>query len=96
MKRISFLSLAGVVVFLLIIFMNVNIEEPFSTGAVLDEAWDKFGLESFYVGVTNPVLYIKIDENTSETELRTYLEQNLSQSYLEYYTIDISPFNEQT
>ncbi len=42
MKRISFLSLAGVVVFLLIIFMNVNIEEPFSTGAVLDEAWDKF------------------------------------------------------
>lgn len=96
MKRISFLLLAGIVVFLLIIFLNDIEEEPYSTGSVLEEAWDKFGLESFYVGVTNPVLYIKIDENTSETELRTYLEQNLSQSYLEYYTIDISPFNEQT
>ncbi|MEC1649458.1 hypothetical protein P9D74_00485 [Bacillus vallismortis] len=57
---------------------------------VLESAWDEFGLFSFQIGITNPVITIGMDQTKSEAKLREYLEHNLSiEAKEKYYKIYI-------
>jgi hypothetical protein len=56
---------------------------------VLMSAWNQFGLFSFSVGGTDPVIWIQMDENSSRQEFLAYLEKNISKKDLSHYTIKI-------
>lgn len=71
------------------IYTNIK-EEQYSTSSVLKSAYEKFRLSSVQVGVTDPNIWIVIKDNTSEKEVREYLEKNLSKSDLNHYQIEIS------
>lgn len=60
-----------------------------STEKVLESAWDEFGLFSFEVGETDPVIAIGMDKTKSEEELRRYLNDNLSEETKEKYKVKI-------
>lgn len=56
---------------------------------VLDNAWEKFGLVSYGIGETDPVISIGMDKTKSETKLREYLNDNLSEDVKEKYKIEV-------
>ena len=56
---------------------------------VLDDAWGKFGLFSYGIGETDPVISIGMDKTKSEAKLREYLNENLSDEIKENYKIEI-------
>ena len=62
--------------------------------AVLQTAWDEFGLFSFGIegddmdGVI-PTIWIGMDETKSEQELREYLKENIDKYDLIYYDIEV-------
>ncbi|MCP1161270.1 hypothetical protein [Bacillus infantis] len=57
--------------------------------SVLEDAWDEFGLFSFGIGDTDPVISIGMDKTKSEEELREYLKENIENYDLIYYEIEI-------
>ncbi|MEQ5999975.1 hypothetical protein U2I83_10650 [Bacillus amyloliquefaciens] len=60
-----------------------------STEEVLESAWDEFGLFSFGIGETDPVISIGMDKTKNEEELRRYLNDNLSEEAKEKYKVKI-------
>ena len=89
MKKYIF---ASVIAFLFLGFSaNTNAFESQSNNvkAVLDKAWDDYGLLSYQIGITDPIITIAMDEMKSEKELRKYLNENLSKSDLNKYDIEI-------
>ncbi|MGM7680784.1 hypothetical protein ACSVDA_01390 [Cytobacillus sp. Hm23] len=87
MKKIHAVLL--LVTLVLISILTLKEEQPYNTAFVLKEAWDEFGLFSYMIGDTDPIIWIQMDEEKSDLELRKYLELNLSQADLEHYSIDI-------
>ncbi|HEO2443498.1 hypothetical protein N0B21_20200 [Bacillus velezensis] len=59
------------------------------TVEVLESAWKKFELISYGIGETDPVISIGMDKTKSETKLREYLHENLSDEVKEKYKIEI-------
>ncbi|MBD8071588.1 hypothetical protein [Bacillus sp. PS06] len=57
--------------------------------SVLEDGWDEFGLFSFGIGDTDPVISIGMDETKSEQELRDYLKENIDKYDLIHYDIEI-------
>ncbi|CAM4413761.1 hypothetical protein BAMA_10470 [Bacillus manliponensis] len=62
-------------------------EERIAT--VLEDAWEKYDLSSFQIGVTDPTIWVEIEEIEHKKELITYLEKNISKSDLNHYKIDV-------
>lgn len=62
-------------------------EERIAT--VLEAAWGKYDLSSFQIGVTEPTIWIEIEEIEHKKELITYLEKNISKPDLNHYKIDV-------
>jgi len=60
-----------------------------TTVQVLSNAYDNFGLVSFMIGETEPVISIGLDDTRSEEKLREYLEKSLPPDIKETYEIDI-------
>ncbi|MEC3632844.1 hypothetical protein ABEY01_07830 [Bacillus velezensis] len=60
-----------------------------STEEVLQSAWDEFGLFSYGIGETDPVISIGMVKTKSEEELRRYLNDNLSEEAKEEYKVEI-------
>ncbi|KRT87107.1 MULTISPECIES: hypothetical protein [Bacillus] len=60
-----------------------------TTEEVLDSAWGKFGLVSYMIGETEPIISIGMDKTKSEEKLQEYLDQNLPPEAKEKYDIEI-------
>ncbi|MGG4266118.1 hypothetical protein [Peribacillus simplex] len=87
MKKIfSFLAILAVV----FTFSNLTNAEPESdVTSVIDSAWDQFGLFSSQIDETDSTIWIEMDKSKSEQELRKYLKENLPQTDLNKYKIEI-------
>ena len=62
--------------------------------AVLQTAWDEFGLFSFGIEGDDmeaviPTIWIGMDETKNEQELRKYLKDNIDKYDLIYYNIEV-------
>ncbi|MFD2444049.1 hypothetical protein ACFSO7_08625 [Bacillus sp. CGMCC 1.16607] len=96
-KFISGLMVGVVAVLVVNVFLNkddVTVSNSKEARAdriasVLRNAWDEFGLFSFNIGDTDPLIWIGMDETKSEQELRDYLEENIDTYDLIYYNIEI-------
>jgi hypothetical protein len=96
-KSISVLIIAVVTLLIFDVYINKDEVTTNNDGevradriaSVLDDAWDEYGLFSFGIGDTDPVISIGMDETKNEQELREYLEENISKSDLSHYTIEI-------
>ncbi|AEB24406.1 MULTISPECIES: hypothetical protein [Bacillus] len=86
-------KLIGVLVIVCSVIMYSIVSHPLknqrSTEEVLESAWDEFGLFSFGIGETDPVISIGMDKTKSEEELRRYLNDNLSDEDKEKYEVKI-------
>ncbi|KXZ13443.1 hypothetical protein P4T89_05885 [Bacillus nakamurai] len=86
-------KLIGGLIIVCSVLMYSVVIHPFknqkSTEEVLESAWDEFGLFSFGVGETDPVISIGMDKTKSEEELRRYLNDNLSEETKEKYKVKI-------
>ncbi|MEI5906979.1 hypothetical protein WAK64_07905 [Bacillus spongiae] len=57
--------------------------------AVLEDAREEYGLFSFGIGGTDPIISIGMDKSKSEQEFRDYLEKNIAVSDLVHYKIEV-------
>lgn len=57
--------------------------------SVIDNAWDEFNLLSFQITQTDSIIWIEMDENNSDLQLREYLENNIGPSDLSHYDIKV-------
>ncbi|MGE0910559.1 hypothetical protein ACQGRJ_09520 [Bacillus atrophaeus] len=85
-RLIGFLILVPVLIMSGIALTESNKKAPVE---VLESAWDEFGLFSFQIGQTDPVITIGMDQTKSEAKLREYLKDNLSREAKEKYKIYI-------
>ncbi|MBU2661815.1 hypothetical protein [Bacillus cabrialesii] len=60
-----------------------------STAELLESVMDEFGLFSFQIGRTEPTITIGMDQTRSESKLREYLDDNLSEEAKKKYEIYI-------
>ncbi|MEK3936100.1 hypothetical protein MKY41_12295 [Sporosarcina sp. FSL W7-1349] len=82
----------GIFVLLFVVifaFIGYAQKEPYSTEKVLQSAWDKFELESFQIGVSDPIIWVEIAEGENEEDVRKYLEKELSKPDLKKFQINI-------
>lgn len=90
-----------VVVVVLVINIDIDKNDSFSSNnddekqvdriaSVLDNARDEFGLFSYGIEGTDPIIRIVMDEAKSELQLKKYLEANVNKTDLSQYTIDIT------
>ena len=101
-KFISVLLMVIVVVLIVNVFPNKDDVTPGDDKearndrvvAVLQTAWDKFGLFSYGIegvdmeGVI-PTIWIGMDETKSELELRGFLEESIDKTDLRHYDIEV-------
>lgn len=77
----------------LLLTFNTNIHAVNSTSntilEVLESAWDEFGLFSYGVEETDSIISIGMDDTKSETKLRAYLNENLSEETKQKYNFKI-------
>ncbi|CAM4275769.1 hypothetical protein [Bacillus manliponensis] len=90
MKKFLFCLMIVVTMLSYIVYTSIKEGQSYSTSSVLDSAYEKFKLSSYQIGITDPNISIEILGNTSEEEVRKYLEKNLSKSDLNHYQIEIS------
>ncbi|MFJ7953631.1 hypothetical protein ACIQZG_19185 [Lysinibacillus sp. NPDC096418] len=92
-----------IVVVVLVINIDIDKNDSFSSNnddddekqggriaSVLDNVWDEFGLFSFQIGDTDPIIWIVMDETKSEVQLKKYLEENVNKTDLSHYNIEIT------
>lgn len=90
MKKFLFSLTIVITMLSYIVYTGIKEGQPYSTSSVLDSAYERFKLSSFQIGDTDPKIWIEIQNNTSEQEVRKYLKKNLSKSDLNHYQIEIS------
>ena len=91
-KFIGFLFLASFLLMFNTASYASNTDEKSTedlTVEVLESAWKKFELFSYGIGETDPVIWIGMDKTKSETKLREYLDDNLSEDVKEKYKIEV-------
>lgn len=85
-------KITQILILAILILVGCN-QEEYSTGAVLEEAWEKFNLESYMIGVSDAKISIVLNGGGSHgeeiNELRAFLIENLSEMDKEIYDIDI-------
>jgi len=73
-------------------------KEPYSTEAVMDSVWNKYNVQSTMIGgestdgKSDPTLWVDVYDDDDIPKVEKYLEKNLSQEDLEYYEIDVFPY----
>ncbi|MBR7817943.1 MULTISPECIES: hypothetical protein [Bacillus] len=87
-RFIGFLVLASFLLMFNTASYATETEEK-TTAEVLESAWDEFGLFSFEIGQTDPVITIGMDQRKSDTKLREYLNDNLSEKSKKKYDVVI-------
>lgn len=72
-----------------VIFAILANIEPYRTENVLHAAMGEYDLESFQIGITDPVIWVVVAEEENEEDVRQYLERKFSRSDINKYMIDI-------
>lgn len=62
---------------------------------VLSDGFDEYGLFSFQANTYDSIIYIAMDENKSELQLKEYLKKNVDKSDLKHFKLDIEKRNAQ-
>lgn len=94
MKKVISFFLIVIVILTFNLYSN-NKVQPKSIAQVLENAWDEFGLFSFQIGKTDPIISITMDETKSEEKLLRYLEDNIDKSVLNEYEFEFFKKNVQ-
>lgn len=91
-KKILF-TLTMCLTILFILFTNNIKSQSYDTRIVLENAWDKFDLNSFQIGKTEPIISIRLNESKNKKEnekkLLEYLDKKLSREDKEHYQIEM-------
>lgn len=66
-----------------------NVNQSYSTGSVLESAWEQFDLDSYQIDETSSTIWIVVNYDTDVTKLRKFLVENLSEMDKEIYKLDI-------
>lgn len=98
MKKFSLTLVTMITCVLLFSFSNTNKADTIKTdreireehiATTLENAWDKYDLSSFQIGITDPMIWIEVEKIEHKKEIIEYLEKNVSKSDLNHYKIDI-------
>lgn len=64
-------------------------QKPYSTEQVMNSLGDKYDLQSYQIGDTDPVLWIDVYEKNDIPEVEEYLKSKLSKEDMEHYKIEV-------
>lgn len=88
----------GCVLAVVVLLLAFSRNEPYSTGAVMDSVSDKYNIQSTMIGgestdgQSTPTLWIEVYDEDDISKVENYLKEHLSQDDLEYYEIDVFPY----
>ncbi|MCY8478023.1 hypothetical protein [Bacillus atrophaeus] len=88
-KKLTVVLIIASSLFMFSIALHAVNSDKKSPEEVLDSAWEKFGLFSYGIGGTDPVISIGMDKTKSETKLREYLNENLPDDIREKYKVEV-------
>lgn len=92
MKKNLKITLAMCLTLLFVLFTNNIKSQSYDTRTVLENAWDKYDLNSFQIGKTDPLISIRLNESKNKKEnekkLLEYLDKELSKEDKEHYQIE--------
>ncbi|NYF26117.1 hypothetical protein [Sporosarcina sp. JAI121] len=64
-------------------------QKLYSTEQVMNSLWDKYEVQSYQIGDTDPVISIDVYEKNDIPEVEKYLKAKLSKDDLEHYEIEV-------
>lgn len=69
-------------------------KEPYSTAAVMESLLVKHNVQSTMIGDTDPIIDVSVYDKKDITDVKSYLENKLSEEDLEHYKLNVYQYSE--
>lgn len=87
MKKILGIGLAGFVLLVVFLVVDLNSEEK-TVDQVVGEVFQKYDVESVHVELESPTIHVDVNNLDDENDIRSFIEKNLTKEDRDTYKVE--------